>query len=97
MSRSDQIIPPRLTARERYIARVTASVVADVAKLYPSPEYSDADRAILVQDLVAEDVADNDRQAAEEREAFGYPEDTPSLQSCDQWGTGEGRYHGVIG
>jgi hypothetical protein len=33
-----------------------------------------------------------------EREAAEYdtPEDSPSLESCDRWGTGEGRYHGVI-
>ena len=46
---------------------------------------------------VGDDAVGRDREAAEEREAFGYPEDTPSLQSCDMWGTGEGRYHGVIG
>lgn len=22
------------------------------------------------------------------------PEDSPCIQSCDDWGTGEGRYHG---
>jgi hypothetical protein len=31
--------------------------------------------------------------AARERESI---EDTPCLESCDQWGAGEGRYHGVI-
>lgn len=25
-----------------------------------------------------------------------YPDDTPSLSNCDDWGTGEGRYHGRI-
>lgn len=24
------------------------------------------------------------------------PEDTPSIQSADLWGTGEGKYHGII-
>jgi hypothetical protein len=24
------------------------------------------------------------------------PEDTPSLENCDDWGTGEGKYHGRI-
>ncbi len=31
--------------------------------------------------------------AAHERESI---EDTPRLESCDRWGTGEGRYHGVV-
>lgn len=38
-----------------------------------------------------------EEEAAHECEQFGGPEDTPCLQSCDLWGTGEGRYHGVIG
>lgn len=30
------------------------------------------------------------REAAER----GEPEDTPCVEHCDDWGTGEGRYHG---
>lgn len=29
-----------------------------------------------------------------EREGLDTPDDTPSLANCDDWGTGEGRYHG---
>lgn len=35
-------------------------------------------------------------QAARDREMFGTPEDTPTVANCDMWGTGEGRYHGVM-
>ena len=42
-------------------------------------------------------IAGWEEDAAHEREIFGEPEDTPCLQSADLWGTGEGRWHGVIG
>jgi hypothetical protein len=32
--------------------------------------------------------------AALDRELYGEPGATPCIQSCDTWGTGEGRYHG---
>jgi hypothetical protein len=41
-------------------------------------------------------VADWNQQAAFDRFYAGEPEDTPCLGSCDL-GSGEGRYHGVIG
>jgi hypothetical protein len=31
-----------------------------------------------------------------EREPLDYPENTPTIQSADLFGTGEGQYHGVI-
>lgn len=33
---------------------------------------------------------------AHDREVFGEPEDTPCVENCDDWGTGEGAYHGRI-
>lgn len=46
----------------------------------------------------AADILDDwECDAAHDREVFGEPEDTPALQSADLWGTGEGRYHGIIG
>ncbi len=33
--------------------------------------------------------------AAQEREIYGV-EDTPCIESADRWGTGEGRFHGVV-
>jgi hypothetical protein len=32
--------------------------------------------------------------AALDRELYGEPDETSSIESCDTWGTGEGRYHG---
>lgn len=51
----------------------------------PVAELGDA-----VQDIVCEWAGD----AAEQRAQFGEPEDTQSVVHCDDWGTGEGRYHG---
>lgn len=36
---------------------------------------------------------DDDYDPADEDDARDH-DDTPSLQNCDDWGTGEGRYHG---
>lgn len=40
------------------------------------------------------------RERAEDVEFFGEPEDTPRLESgrdnCDDWGTGEGQFHGRV-
>ena len=50
---------------------------------------------------VDEILSDWARDRAEQAEVFGEPEDTPCLEdgrdNCDDWGTGEGRYHGRIG
>ena len=39
-------------------------------------------------------------EAKRDREEFGDPEDTPCLEpgrdNCDDWGTGEGQFHGRI-
>lgn len=35
-------------------------------------------------------------EAAQERAERGIPEDSPTVANCDDWGTGEGRYHGRI-
>ncbi len=45
------------------------------------------------QRLAKEDAEDCENYYKEEREV---PEDTPSLQSADLFGTGEGRHHGII-
>jgi ribosome modulation factor len=47
------------------------------------------------------DVADDpDEEDDTDRQDFDdeadYPDDTPTLQSADLWGTGEGRHHGII-
>ncbi|WP_394475074.1 hypothetical protein [Ralstonia mannitolilytica] len=45
-----------------------------------------------VQDILCDWAAED----AHEREINGEPEDTPCVAHCDDWGTGEGRYHGRI-
>ena len=57
-----------------------------------NPETSDDEIAEMAADILAE----WQQEAAEDREMFGGPEDTPSIQSADLWGTGEGQYHGII-
>lgn len=49
-----------------------------------------------VDQAVLEEVKGAQRDVAEERELFGGSEDTPCIQTAGLWGTGEGRYHGVI-
>ena len=44
-------------------------------------------------DAVLEDWAGD---VAHDLSVFGEPEDTPSVENCDDWGTGEGQYHGRI-
>lgn len=50
---------------------------------------------------IEEEIDARSQEAAEERAERSEPEDTPHLQSgrdnCDDWGTGEGAYHGRIG
>lgn len=58
-----------------------------------NPDLSGAD----LDEAVDEVLLDWAAEAAHDREVYGEPDDTPCLESCDQWGTGEGRYHGVIG
>lgn len=43
-----------------------------------------------VQDILHEWV----REDAHDRQMMGELPDTPSIAHCDDWGTGEGRYHG---
>jgi hypothetical protein len=55
----------------------------------------DADAEQLAESA-ADILEDWARDAAHDRELCGEPEDSPCIESCDVWGTGEGRYHGVI-
>lgn len=57
-----------------------------------NPEASDDDIAELAADILSQ----WQQEAADDRETFGGPEDMPSIQSADLWGTGHGQYHGII-
>lgn len=73
-------------------AKTYRRALAEVQRKYPELSGSDLDEAVdeLIQDWAAED--------AHDRECFGDPDDTPHLESgrhnCDDWGTGEGQFHG---
>jgi hypothetical protein len=65
----------------------------------------DAEQAEKI--AAALNAAEQRAHAKRQREARAYrrhlegqgldtPDDTPSLANCDDWGTGEGRYHGRI-
>lgn len=47
-----------------------------------------------LQDEVQDILYDWAAEAAHDRELNGEPYDTPSVAHCDDWGSGEGRYHG---
>ena len=79
---------------QREVAR-RARIVATIERDYP--DETPAERAAMVEDWIADELFEEAADLAESRELCGYPQDTPCLQSCDMWGTGEGRFHGVIG
>lgn len=81
----------------RFIARRVAEANAAFDAGVKGGYYTEGERVGFVSDWVADAISEAQKQAAEERELYGTPEDTPCVQSADLWGTGEGRYHGVIG
>ena len=73
--------------RARAYREATAMILRDRMRFGPieplEQDVLDEEVEHLVEDWYAD--------ATEE-----FREDSPCLQSCDMWGTGEGRYHGVI-
>lgn len=65
---------------------------ADVLRRYPDiaddPEELESEIRELLSDWAADEAAD--------REMFGGPDEAESVANCDDWGTGEGRFHGRI-
>jgi hypothetical protein len=81
----------------RYALKIRPRIEREMRESTYEGEYASEEAfQRAVNDAVADAVSDAEYDAACEREAFGYPEDTPCLQSADLWGTGEGQYHGVI-
>ena len=70
--------------------------LATAAVLRKNPGLAGAD----LDDAVDELMQDWYEEEARDRELFGEPEDTPCLEAgrdnCDDWGTGEGRFHGRV-
>lgn len=69
---------------------------AEVLRHYTAQEQVEMDPADL-ESMIDDQLAEWEIDAAQDRELRGAPEETPCIQSADLWGTGEGRYHGVIG
>jgi len=61
------------------------------------PEISDEDQLL---DAVADILQEWREDCAADRNPYGDPEDTPCFENgrdnCDDWGTGEGRFHGRV-
>lgn len=70
-----------------------AEVLRDFPELVNATSEEDLAR---LDGYITETLADWKLEAACERDERGIPEDSPSIQSADLFGTGEGRYHGVI-
>lgn len=80
--------------RDRLIDEANVEFDKDVAAGLENPEA----RADFVHTFVTEALADAEHDAACDLDEFDYPEDTPCLEqgvhNCNDWGTGEGQFHG---
>lgn len=78
--------------RNQYEVARRARIVAQTGREYPNstPE----ERAEHVEETIAEELQMEAEDRAEYLETI---EDSPCIQPADLWGTGEGRFHGVIG
>lgn len=73
----------------KMLKRALAEAQREVLRFGPIEQADDC-----IADLAADLLYDWECEAAEDREMHGEPEDSPCLQSCDDWGSGEGRFHG---
>lgn len=80
-------------ARRRAAQR--ARIEAEI-RAHALDDDTEAEIQAMVEDEIAEEDCEAARELAEHRELHGYPDDTPCIQSCNDWGTGEGQYHGRI-
>ena len=79
------------------ILKARRRIESEMRQLAYEGEYADeAEFQAAVDEETNNQVDEWEIEAAQDREMFGYPEDTPCIQSADMWGTGEGQYHGVI-
>lgn len=77
------------TAKQLKIAREEA-----IARLRAEGEAAPTEQEI--SDRMADILSDWAADAALRRELYGEPEETESIAHCDDYGTGEGRFHGRI-
>ena len=82
---------------ERYALRIRPRVERELRAKAEEGEFpTESAFQAAVDERVMEEVTDAQADAAAEREMYGGPEDTATVQSADIWGTGEGRYHGLM-
>ncbi|WP_176331495.1 hypothetical protein [Burkholderia vietnamiensis] len=77
----------------RIYKQARAEAVRRLERQFPGQQFAESE----VDEETDDVLLDWQQEAAVDREMLGEPEDTPSIQSADIWGTGEGRYHGLIG
>lgn len=75
------------TGKQLKIAREEA-----IARLRAGGEAAPTEDEIA--DAMADVLADWAADAALDRELYGEPDETESVAHCDDYGTGEGRFHG---
>lgn len=78
--------------RNQFEVARRARIVAQIAHKFPTS--TEEDRAQYVEEAIEEELQ---MEAEDRTEYLESIEDTPSLQSADFLGTGEGQYHGFIG
>lgn len=66
------------------------------ASAYEGEHANEAAFQEAVDAAVSDEVSEAEYAAACDRAEMGISEDSPCIQSADLWGTGEGRYHGVL-
>ncbi len=82
---------------EKYAMRIRPRIEREMRTESVDGEYLNEDAfQAAVDAAVQEEVAQAEQDAAQEAEMYGDHEDSPSIQSADLYGTGEGRYHGLI-
>lgn len=85
-----------MNRNQREVIRRVRIVAAVEAQSVDVGGMSEQAKSELVEQWVFDEQQDERREAAEDREQFGEPEDTLCIQSADVLGTGEGRFHGLI-
>jgi hypothetical protein len=78
--------------RERITAQIRAEAVIH--------GWDEEEILSIIEDEIEEELDMEAAERAEMLEMYSEPEDTPCIESgrdnCDDWGTGEGQFHGRI-
>lgn len=75
--------------------RITEAMQAEFGSTHSGEEILE-----MIEEAIEEELDMEAADRAEQREIDGEPEDTPCIEAghdnCDDWGTGEGQFHGRI-